>query len=175
MEFEWRDAARTNPEAQEDAGGFTHAASSLLRHGQKSPTAIGYRLKDRGNPCPFHVMGTWKMKGLKSCNDTAWIEKQKSFSSWVKYSAILWVAVLFLLEPLFLFRVLLKERNRKTGIVRICPTVCFDGILWPRHVLLGHSRHDAAATYPSAFIRDGLHSTRFNRVMIYKETAFQGC
>ena len=54
-------------------------------------------------------------------------------------------------------------------------TVCFDGILWPRHVLLGHSRHDAAATYPSAFIRDGLHSTRVNRVMIYKETAFQGC
>lgn len=158
---EWRDAASTKRRKMLGDSPMRPAHSYGMV--KKSPTAIGCLLKDRGHPCPFHVISTWKMKELKYCNDTAWIEKQKPFSSWVEYSAILWVAALFLLEPLFLFRGFLKERNRKTGIVRICSTVCFHGILCLRHVLRGHSRHDAAVTYPSAFIRDSLNNTWFNR------------
>ena len=47
---------------------FISAANRILAttfRGQKSPTAVGYRLEDSGYLRPFHVNGAWKMRGRK--------------------------------------------------------------------------------------------------------------
>lgn len=47
---------------------FISASNRILAttfRGQKSPTAVGYRLEDSGYLRPFHVNGTWEMRGRK--------------------------------------------------------------------------------------------------------------